>query len=219
MGDTQFTVNETETKRTRAVAIDLSFLVSSVGSLPADHSYALVGAVSRLLPEAHGGKGYALAPIAGRQIGGRQMKLTETSRFVVRTTPDRIQQFLPLAGRTIDIFGRKLLLGVPSVYNLKPTSSLRARLVTIKGYFDSELFKEAVRRQLDKLEIGECGIAVGRQRTLRIKRNEIVGFDTALHRLSPEDSLTVSSNGIGGRRHMGCGFFVPVNVEIEHGEN
>lgn len=200
-------------------AIDLSFLVNFHGTLPADHSYALVGAVSRLIPETHGGNGYALAPIAGRQIGGRQMKLTENSRFVVRTTPDRIGQFLPLAGKTINIFGRKLLLGVPSVHVIEPATSLRARLVTIKGFFKPDAFKEAVRRQLDKLGIGECEISVGRQRTLRIKQNEIVGFETVLDQLSPENSLIVSSNGIGGRRHMGCGFFVPVRKEAANGND
>ena len=200
-------------------AIDLTFLINAHGALPADHSYALVGAVSRLIPEAHGGNGYALAPIAGRQIGGRQMKLTENSRFVVRTTPDRIGQFLPLAGKTIDIFGRKISLGVPSVHNIEPATALRARLVTIKGYFQPEPFQEAVRRQLDKLEIGDCKIVVGRQRTLRIKRNEIVGFETTLTGLSPEDSLKVSSHGIGGRRHMGCGFFVPAQTEANNGKS
>ena len=200
-------------------SIDLSFLVNFHGALPADHSYALVGAVSRLIPQAHGGNGYAIAPIAGRQIGDRQMKLTENSRFVVRTSPDRIQQFLPLAGKTIDIFGRKLQLGVPSVHSIEPSKALRARLVTIKGYFKPDRFKEAVRRQLDQLEIEGGEISVGRQRTLRIKRNEIVGFETTISDLSPEASLSIAYNGVGGRRHMGCGFFVPAREVATNGKS
>ena len=200
-------------------AIDLSFLVNSPAAIPADRSYALVGAVSRLIPEAHGGNGYSLAPIAGRQIGGRQMKLTKHSRFVVRTSPDRIHQFLPLAGKTIDILGRKLVLGVPTVHAIEPVSSLRARLVTIKGFFQPDPFKEAVRRQLGKLEVGHCEIEIGRQRTLRIKSSEIVGFETTLHGLSENDSLAISTRGIGGRRHMGCGFFVPARKESGDGQN
>ena len=197
-------------------AVDLKFLVNSPSAIPADHSYALVGSVSRIIPEAHGGNGYALAPISGRQIGNRQMKLNEHSRFVVRTTPDLIQQFLPLAGKTIDIHGRKLVLGVPSVHQLDPVPKLRARLVTIKGFFQPEPFKEAVKRQLDKLEIGDCEIIVGRQRTLRIKRNEIVGFQTTVCELNSNDSLKLASSGVGGRRHMGCGFFVPEKEALNH---
>ena len=198
-------------------AVDLSFLINSHSTFPADHSYALVGAVSRLIPEAHGGNGFALAPIAGRQVGGRQMKLMEYSRLVVRTTPDRIQQFLPLAGKTIDILGRKLHLGVPSVHQLLPVPSLRARIVTIKGFFEPESFADAVRRQLNKLDVGNCQVEVGRQRTLRIKRIEVVGFETTLHELNEQDSIVLASNGIGGRKHMGCGFFVPAKGEAKDG--
>jgi CRISPR-associated protein Cas6 len=200
-------------------AIDLKFLVRAVSSIPADHSYALVGSVSRLIPEAHGGNGYALAPIAGRQIGNRQMKLNEGSRFVIRTTPARIQQFLPLAGKTIDILGKKLVLGVPSIHALEPSKSLRARLVTIKGFFDPAPFKEAVRRQLDQLELGSCEIEIGRQRTLRIKQTEIVGFETTIRELTPVESLVLASNGVGGRRHMGCGFFIPIQEKTVDGKN
>jgi CRISPR-associated endonuclease/helicase Cas3 len=199
-------------------AIDLSFQVNSRATFPVDHCYALVGAVSRLIPEAHGGNGFAIAPIPGKQIGGRQMMLDERSRFVIRTSADRIAQFLPLAGKTIDVFGRKLVLGVPSIFPLVPSSSLRARIVTIKGFFEPEPFREAVRRQLDKLEVGSCDIHIGRQRTLRIKANEIIGFETTLSQLSETDSLNVATQGLGGRRHMGCGFFVACKREVHNGQ-
>lgn len=197
--------------------IDISFQVNSPAKLPVDHSYALIGAVSRLIPEAHGTNGFAIAPISGRQIGDRQMKLDHRSRFVIRTTADQIAKFLPLAGKTIDLQGRKLVLGVPSIHQLLPSSMLRARLVTIKGFFEIGSFEEAVRRQLDLLEIGNCRIDVGRKRTLRIKQREIIGFETTLSELSDPDSLLISANGIGGRRHMGCGFFVPCKLEANNG--
>ena len=194
-------------------AIDLQFLIQSQVAIPADHGYALVGAVSRLIPSAHGGDGYAIAPIAGRQIGNRHMKLTPSSRFVIRTAPDRIAEFLPLAGKTIDIQGRKLQLGVPTVQPLVPSPKMKSRLVTIKGFFQPETFAEAVQRQLTQLDIHDAEIQVGRQRTLRIKRNEIVGFATVVSGLSDDDSLKLAAGGIGGRRHMGCGFFVPARLE------
>lgn len=190
-------------------SIDICFRVNSRATFPVDHCYALVGAVSRLIPEAHAGNGFAIAPIPGKQIGARRMQLDERSRFVIRTAPERIAQFLPLAGKTIDVFGSKLLLGVPSILPLIPSASMRARMVTIKGFFEPESFRDAVRRQLDQLEVGGCEIEISRQRTLRIKSNEIVGFETSLHGLADSDSLTVATYGVGGRRHMGCGFFVP----------
>lgn len=186
-------------------------------SIPADHGYALLGAISRLLPAVHGGNGFALAPIAGRQIGNREMMTTRESRLVIRTTTDRIADFLPLAGKSIEIAGRQLIVGIPSVQAIAPSPSLRARLVTIKGFFDQEAFKDAVRRQLDQLSVGECEVSITSRRTIRIHGREIVGFSTRLDHLTDDDSIRVYVNGIGGRRHMGCGVFVRCNGKSTEG--
>ncbi|TWU26515.1 CRISPR-associated endonuclease Cas6 [Novipirellula galeiformis] len=189
--------------------IELSFPALGQSPIPADHGYALLGAVTQLIPTVHGGNGFALAPIPGRQVGGRQMALTRSSRLIVRTTVDRVGEFLPLAGKQISLAGRSITLGVPTVQQIAPASQLRARLVTIKGFFAPTEFTEAVQRQLDKLEIAGAEISVGRQRTIRVKQNEILGFETTLSKLDDESSLKVLADGIGGRRHMGCGVFVP----------
>lgn len=199
-------------------SIELSFPALGQTPIPADHGYALLGAVTQLIPSVHGGNGFALAPIAGRQVGGRQMALTRSSRLVVRTAVDRVGEFLPLAGKQITLVGRSITLGVPTVQQLEPASRLRARLVTIKGFFEPKDFVLAVRRQLDKLEIAEAKISVGRQRTIRVKQNEILGFETTLSNLDDESSLRVLAEGIGGRRHMGCGVFVPCQ-EISDGQD
>jgi CRISPR-associated protein Cas6 len=189
--------------------IELSFPVRGLAPIPADHGYALLGAITQLIPTVHGGNGFALAPIPGRQVGDRKMVLTRTSRLVVRTFADRVGEFLPLAGKQITLAGRPLTLGVPTVQQLEPAPRLRARLVTIKGFFEPDVFAEAVQRQLDKLEITGAEVSVGRQRTIRVKQSEIVGFETTLCKLDDESSLKLLVEGIGGRRHMGCGVFVP----------
>ncbi|TWU43855.1 CRISPR-associated endonuclease Cas6 [Novipirellula aureliae] len=189
--------------------IELAFPVMGRSPIPADHGYALLGAVTQLIPAVHGGNGFALAPIPGRQVGDRKMALTRTSRLVVRTSADRVGEFLPLAGKQIMLVGRSITLGVPTVQQLEPAPRLRARIVTIKGFFEPNEFAEAVQRQLDKLEIKDAEINVGRQRTIRVKQNEILGFETTLSKLDDESSLKVLAEGIGGRRHMGCGVFVP----------
>lgn len=189
--------------------IELSFPAMGLSPIPADHGYALLGAVTQLIPTVHGGNGFALAPLAGRQVGGRQMALTRSSRLIVRTSVDRVGEFLPLAGKQIMLVGRSITLGVPTVQHLEPAPRVRARLVTIKGFFEPRDFENALQRQLDKLEIGQAEISLGRQRTIRIKQNEILGFETTLSGLDDESSLKILAEGVGGRRHMGCGVFVP----------
>ncbi|WP_417734141.1 type I-MYXAN CRISPR-associated protein Cas6/Cmx6 [Rosistilla oblonga] len=190
--------------------IELAFPVRGHTSIPADHGYALLGAVTQLVPTVHGGNGFALAPIPGRQIGGRKMALTNSSRLIIRTDLERIPEFLPLAGKQLALAGGNVTLGAPTIQQLTPTPTLRARIVTIKGFFEPAEFVEAVKRQLAKLDIADCLVTPGRQRTVRIKGNEILGFETTISNLSDSDSLNILANGIGGRRHMGCGVFVPV---------
>ena len=134
--------------------------------------------------------------------------LSPASRLIVRTPDDRIREFLKLAGKTLEVDGHRLRMGVPEVRALRPAAALYARLVTIKGFMESEQFLDAARRQLEtmgsmaKLELGE-------RRTFRVKDKQVVGFEMFATELSAEDSIKLQEVGIGGRRRMGCGVFVP----------
>ena len=76
---------------------------------------------------------------------------------------------------------------------------------------DAEKFAEAVRRQLDTLEISERVIlTIGKRRTLKIRDKEVVGFEVILEGLTASESIILQEHGLGGRRHMGCGVFVTV---------
>ncbi len=192
--------------------IKLCFPLTARTAIPSDHGYALLGAVSRIAPSVHHRDGIAVAPIAGRQAGERLMSLTKNSRLVIRVDASRITEFLPLAGKTIELAGRPLAVGAPVVQQFAPSATLRSRLVTIKGFFEPDEFAAAARRQLAELAV-DAQIEVGKQRTLRIKGNEIVGFETRLSALDEAASLIVQEHGIGGRHHMGCGFFLPTTGE------
>lgn len=200
--------------------IDLCFVVTTTAPLPADHGYHLYAAVSRVLPAAHQPNGIGIHPIRGRLIGDRQMQLCDWSRLTIRVGPERIANLLPLAGKRLNVAGRSVRVGVPQVHSLTPAPTLRSRLVTIKLSLrdgedpqppDEAAFLAAVRRQLDALKISpEAQLTLGKRRTLRIKDKEVVGFELLLQALTADESFTVQSHGLGGRRHMGCGIFVPV---------
>ncbi|MCA9037647.1 MAG: hypothetical protein KDA91_21080, partial [Planctomycetaceae bacterium] len=90
-----------------------------------------------------------------------------------------------------------------------------SRLVTIKGFMDAESFAQAVRRQLDALEISERVIlTIGKRRTIKIRDKEVVGFEVILEGLTAEESIVLQEQGLGGRRHMGCGVFVAAKSEV-----
>jgi CRISPR-associated protein Cas6 len=199
--------------------IELSFVLTGTADLPADHGYHLYAAVSRLLPSMHEPNGIGIHPIRGRLIGDRRMQLCEFSRLTIRVAPERIADLLPLAGKQLNIGGRPVRVGVPTVYALSEAPALRSRLVTIKVSGDRNetrppdepAFLAAARRQLDALNIlPGAQLVVGKRRTLRVKDKEVVGYELIVSALGADESLALQVNGIGGRRHMGCGIFSPL---------
>jgi CRISPR-associated protein Cas6 len=154
-------------------------------------------------------------PICGQQIGNRQISLTNNSRLALRTTDDKIAALIQLAGKRLNVAGCPLRIGVPQVYGLTPAPALRSRLVTTKNGLDQNRFLQEVRRQLDALNIlSEVIVTVAKRRTVRIHDKEVVGYEVIIEGLTAEESVNLQERGLGGRRHMGCGVFVPFDSEV-----
>jgi CRISPR-associated protein Cas6 len=49
---------------------------------------------------------------------------------------------------------------------------------------------------------------LGERKTLRIKDAAVVGYGVSFADLSPDASLTLQRQGLGGRQRLGCGYFV-----------
>ena len=187
--------------------IDLAFRL--IGStVPVDHGYALYAALSRVVPDLHNTAPVGVQPIRGVYSGNGDLRLSDSSRLVLRLPDGDIQLYLKLAGKVLDVAGHRLSIGVPEVRTLSPVARLRARLVTIKGFLEAAHFLAAVRRQLDNLKVA-CAPMVGQRRTFRVRDKQVVGFEVMAVGLAPEDSIRLQENGLGGRRKMGCGVFVP----------
>jgi len=186
--------------------VDLAFKLTG-STVPVDHGYALYSAISRILPEIHGAKNIGVHPIRGTYSGNGELMLRDSSRLVIRLESERIGEFLKLAGKRLEIDSHTLRVGIPEVRLLRPRTSLYSRLVTIKGFMEPPAFLEASRRQLEKIG-AKAEIQVGERRTFRVKDKQVVGFEVAALELDTEDSLRLQENGLGGRRHMGCGIFV-----------
>jgi CRISPR-associated protein Cas6 len=136
-------------------------------------------------------------------------------------------QLVRLTGTTLELNGHPLAIGIPEVYPLTPYPTLVSRLVTIKNAVEEGTFTRAAVQQLSLLGVkgririlapqSRTSFEAGRQdrpdrqrivrRTLRISGKEIVGFPVEISGLSDPDSLRVLEQGLGGRRHFGCGLF------------
>jgi CRISPR-associated endonuclease/helicase Cas3 len=123
--------------------------------------------------------------------------------------------------------GSSLRVGAALSNSLLPAPVLYSRLVIIKGFTEPEPFLGAVRRQMEALQIeaepgiphvrskhsveGRChlGSSVPLRRTIEVHGKKIVGFAVRVDGLTAEESLRLQEVGIGGRRFLGCGLFIP----------
>lgn len=183
--------------------------------LPADHNYGLYAAFIHLIPELRQQKTVSILTIPG--VGDKQGKilLTDESRLRVRVPISQVSLVYKLAGKRICVGKHEIQIGIPQMANLRSAPKTRARIVTIKNYQEPDSFLEAVKRQLTSLEIhGVPTIPVDRdgqlmRKTIKIKQFTVVGFTVQVSDLREKDSVKLQQFGIGGKRHMGCGFFLP----------
>jgi len=194
--------------------VDLQLPVRG-SSLPAEHGYGLLAALAHVVPAIHQNPHIGILTVAG--IGDKQGKilLTPRSHLRIRLPIEAIPGVYQLAGQRLRVGCHNVQLGIPEILTLQPSAFLKARIVTIKGYWEAEPFEQAAQKQLDGLGIsGEVKVlrdktGIPLRKTLKIKRHTIVGFTTVVQGLSDADSIRLQQVGLGGRRRMGCGFFLP----------
>lgn len=195
-------------------------------TLAADHAYPLYSALSKVLPAVHKAEWLGIHTLPGLKDGKGNIKLIPEPRLSLRLPVDRVPVVYPLAGKRVIVDEHTLRLGVPQIRILQPGTNLWARLVTLKlagskgQTAEAQSFLDGVRRQMEAMEIqAEVSLEVARdkaeldpyaRRVLRIKDKTITGYGVYVSGLSNEDSLKLQAEGIGGRRRMGCGLFVPV---------
>ena len=188
--------------------------------LPLDNGYLVYSALSRLCPNIHELDDIAIHPIAGKPNRYKQLKLTQRSKLKIRVSLEQIPSIYQfLVEQTFKIGASQFHIGIPEYKALTPASSLYSRLVIIRPHRKPEDFIAAAQRQLEQLEItGKINLLQKsngqlqcRQLTLRKKEGTfpLIGYGVEVTDLSESDSIKLQQQGIGGKRKMMCGIFVP----------
>ncbi|MDP3273894.1 MAG: type I-MYXAN CRISPR-associated protein Cas6/Cmx6 [Deltaproteobacteria bacterium] len=185
-----------------------------------DHGYALFGAIARATgDDLHGAWWLAVAGLRGVSRSKGELGLsTPGSELRLRVTQDRVAWATQLAGRELSVRGDLVRLGVSQTFTLRPSRTLRARVVTTKVHGDvrdAEVFRKALTERVRELgvRLAEPGVRgarleLGERRVVRVSEELVVGYQVTLYDLSDADSLKVLYAGVGGRRRFGCGVFM-----------
>ena len=189
--------------------------------LPLDNGYLIYSALSHLCPNIHKLDNIAIHPIAGKPNRYKQLKLTQRSKLKIRIPLEQIPSIYQfLVEQTFKIGANKFQIGVPDEYKaITPAPSLYSRLVIIRGSRKPQDFIEAAQRQLEELGIiGKVNLLQKQNgqlqcRQLVMRKEEgtfaLIGYGVEVSDLSEGDSIKLQQHGIGGKRKMMCGVFVP----------
>ncbi|NTX41313.1 type I-MYXAN CRISPR-associated protein Cas6/Cmx6 [Myxococcus sp. CA033] len=194
--------------------IDLVFPARG-GGVPLDHGYALFSALSHRLPGLHARKDVGIFNLRGTQARGTSLLVGHGS-LRIRCPPEALALLLPLNGATLPVGDGEVTLGVPRVFSLDAPVSLSARLITFKHAIDDASFRASVQKFLAELEC-EGTVHVGRRRVVAIAGKKVIGYALTLSNLSARSSVRLQEQGLGGRRHMGCGLFLPTRLRVGAG--
>jgi CRISPR-associated protein Cas6 len=185
--------------------VDLSFRVAGQ-TLPVDHGFALYGALSNLLPILHEDQEVGVKLIRGRYVGNGMLDISPFSELVFRLPLVRAPQYIRLAGRSLDVLGNALRVGISRTNALIPSVALFAQLVTTKNGNDQSRFETEIRNQMEKLEV-RGRPTIGKRRTFQVHGKQVVAYSLLMSELTAAESVALQEHGLGGRQKMGCGFF------------
>lgn len=193
--------------------IDLYFPVRGQ-NIPVDHGYPLYAALSRLLEVSgdrwlHEEDQIGIHPIRGRYIGQGRLALGPWGRLGIRLPAGLIPRLLPLAGRQLRLGDDVLRLGIPQPVALTPASRLYAHLVTTRNGHEETRFDGEIGRQLAALGV-HATVERGPRRVFQVRERTVVGYFLKVSDLSEKDSVRLQEHGLGGRRKLGCGLFLPL---------
>ena len=183
--------------------------------IPVDHGYKLFSAIAHHQAQLHNLDSLGIQTLTSTVFVKKRLRLTPSSKLRIRLPRQHLHLVTSLRGKMLVLDGSKLLLNFPKIYSLRPAKTLYARMVVIKGYQQPDTFLISAQNKLKRMGIkGDVHIPCYdngniKRKTLKVRNYTVVGFGLEITDLTKEDSLALQASGIGGKRKMGCGIFVP----------
>ena len=131
--------------------LDILFRVLGTEA-PSDHGYALFGTVSRILERdghrwLHGNPPIGLHTIGGAPSAPGRYLLGDDARCGLRLPLELVPRALKLAGKSIELDGCRLRIGVARTRPLIPATTLHCRIATTRNGHDPKRFDAEIARQ------------------------------------------------------------------------
>ncbi len=188
--------------------------------LPVDHAHALATALRAVAPWLDTEPAAAVHNIhvAGSQNGwerpehGGDQHLIPSRRtkLVIRVPKVRVAELeASLRGATLDLAGCPLTVGAAKTRMLSKDGTLFARQVVSRPGDDEDAFLSWAVAELAAIQIQVRKAICGKGLILETPEGPIRTRSLMLGDLSPEEAVRLQQAGLGPRRDLGCGIFIP----------
>jgi CRISPR-associated protein Cas6 len=188
-------------------------------SISVDHAHALSRALLERAPWLQNTDcGIHTIHVAGSQNGwerpqhggGEQLQLSRRTKLCVRIPKARIADLkAALEGQTVDVGGAALRIGRGKQRSLTHTSTLFSRYVAGPAGEDEDAFLQWAAGELAALGVKVRKALCGKRTPLATPAGAIDTRSLMLADLTADESMLLQQHGLGPRREMGCGIFIP----------
>jgi len=189
-----------------ATSVDVVFTLEGT-SIPRYHGEYLWQEIRRLLPSLAGDETVGVHPIHGAITEANVLLLSKRAALTIRIRRERAETLMPLSGQILHINGNPLRIAAGKVRELMAHNAVHAYYVVTDNPEESA-FAADIQAQLDARHI-TCTLLCGKSHRLPSQGGEMTAYSLALYDLTPEASLRIQETGLGHKRELGCGVFVP----------
>lgn len=195
-----------------------------------DHGYKLYSALKTKILDKNPGilqNNNLPATVNISKISGKNFRestiITNNSKFKVRGPYGYLAKLKKvLDEQVISIGNTKVFIYEAKIYPLLPQKNLTAEIVIIKYPFweivhCQEKFLASCKKQLSAININQTPLLLHNTGTLASHKimtvekdfckTTYIGYGVKIDNLTNQEALALKIQGIGGKRHMGCGWF------------
>jgi CRISPR-associated protein Cas6 len=187
-------------------------------SLPVDHAWALSEAVQKILPWISSEAGAGVHTIHVAESGNGWMRpegaddllqLSRRTKLQIRVPRHRVAEAEQLVGKTLDVAGHELTVEKATLKPLTPFAAVFSRYVESDDTQDENAFLAATLRELGQLGVRPLKMLCGIEKTLGTPDGPVRTRSLMIADLTLPESLRLLQRGLGARRALGCGLFLP----------
>lgn len=189
--------------------VELRFQIIGT-TIPRNYHYCLYSAITNDCSSLKRSVNWRCGRISGVSVFNHDTLRLQNSYISIRCEKEMIKDLEPLYQRQL-VLGKEALVSIAlsEIVSVTPKTSLFAWVSIKTGKNkkpDLARFAVSLGKQLAGLNIDTLP-EIGREETLIIKKEPGLVYPVSFENLRPDESISLQSQGVGGRSHLGCGFF------------